>query len=170
VWTWNKKRVAGAATGAVVAAGAIAYGITQSFNINVTISSATPPWLPVANNSPPTIYADLTTEGTSNHYWYGRQSYVGFASWLTALGGTFSRASTATYLQSGVVQTAAANVPRFPTDIYGNPLGIRLTGSATNLAIHSQTFENAAWVKTGSSISTGFSPAPDGTATGGGIS
>jgi hypothetical protein len=62
----------------------------------IPISSATPPLLPVANNSPPTIYADLTTEGTSNHYWYGLQSYVGFASWLTALGGTFSRASTAT--------------------------------------------------------------------------
>jgi hypothetical protein len=128
---------------------------------NLTASVAFPSWLPTANNTYATIYADFTTSG---NYWYNGQR-ASFNAWLTALGGTYSRASTATYIAAGAVQTAIANTPRFPTDLLGNPLGIRLTGSATNLLIHSQTFSDPSWVTSASTVSDNAVTAPDGTNT-----
>lgn len=121
----------------------------------------TPSWLPLASGVAPTLFADFTTEGTSNHYWYNNASYGSFAAWNTAIGGTFSRASAAGYMQSGVYKSALSNAARFPSDINGNPTGLRLTGAGTNLLRNSQVFTGANWVKDGNTatlVASGVGP------------
>jgi len=63
---------------------------------------------------------------------------------------TFTRASSATRVNaSGLVETIASGNPRFdydPTNI-GTPLGLLIEESRTNLALWSDDFTNAAWVK-----------------------
>ena len=61
---------------------------------------------------------------------------------------TFSRADAttcATYVDSnGVIQTAAANVPRFDHDpVTGESLGLLIEESRTNLVTHSEQLNNA---------------------------
>ena len=76
---------------------------------------------------------------------------------------SFARAGSGTYTDSaGVLQTAAADVPRFDH---------RITSTTTNLAIRSEEFDNATWVQTGlnafgsGSVANAIA-APDGTVTG----
>jgi hypothetical protein len=93
-----------------------------------------PSFPPQVSGTNATIAADFA----GSQYWASAASQASFAAWLTAIGGTYSRASSATYLQGGVVKTATANTPRFPTDLGGTPQGIRLTGAGTNLVTQSQ--------------------------------
>lgn len=66
----------------------------------------------------------------------------------TTLAG-FARASTATYVDdAGVLQTAGVNVPRWERG------RLLVEGAATNLLTYSQDFSNAAWIKTGASVSS----------------
>ena len=83
---------------------------------------------PMISGTQATIAADFA----GSQYWASAASQASFAAWLTAIGGTYTRASSATYLQGGVVKTATANTPRFPTDLGGAPQGLRLTGAGTN--------------------------------------
>jgi hypothetical protein len=86
---------------------------------------------------------------------------------------TFTRGSDGTYIDaSGVIRTAGANQPRFEFDpITGASKGLLIEESRTNLALHSEDFSNAYWLKTASE--TGVAPvvtsnnatAPDGTST-----
>lgn len=72
----------------------------------------------------------------------------------------FSRASTATYLDSaGVMRTASINEARFE----GGQL--LLEGQRTNYARWSQDFANAAWQRIALTLASGTDIAPDGTAT-----
>lgn len=121
-------------------------------------------WLPTVGGVAPTIFADFTTEGGSNHYWFNGVQYAGFTAWNTAIGGTFARASTATYTKSGVVQTALSGATRFPTDGSGNPLGLRLTGAQTELCIQNRDLTQAAWTATTATVAKDQTGA-DGTAT-----
>jgi hypothetical protein len=89
----------------------------------------------------------------------------------------FTRNGTATYYDSqGVVRVAPANQPRVGTyepDANGvmQPIGLLVEEARTNLALHSEDFSNAYWLKTASG--TGVAPvatsnnatAPDGTST-----
>jgi hypothetical protein len=105
-----------------------------------------PSWLPLVQGQLPTIYADYV----GNHYWAGSQK-ADFAAWMTALGGTFTRSSSATYIDNGVVKTATANTPRFPAG-----KGLRLTGPATNLCLQSQNIGASPWyVAPNLSVSSG---------------
>ena len=95
---------------------------------------------------------------------------VGSLKGAGAIGGvldymTFSRASTATYTDaSGTVQTALANVPRI--DYSGGVCqGLLIEDSATNLLTYSDQFDNAAWTKTSSTVTTNVAIAPNGTQT-----
>jgi len=66
-----------------------------------------------------------------------------------------------------VLQTAAANVARFdhnPTT--GEALGLLVEEQRTNLVTYSSEFDNAAWMKTRSSITANTIVAPDGTLAG----
>jgi hypothetical protein len=81
---------------------------------------------------------------------------------------TFARSSTATFTGSnGLIQTAAINQARFdynPTTLA--PLGLLIEEQRTNLATYSDQFDNAAWVKTRSSITPNTIVSPDGTLNG----
>ncbi len=89
---------------------------------------------------------------------------------LTSRGLTFSRSTSGTFINAnGLVATATAGNPRFEYDTNGNPKGILIEGSATNLVYHSETFRLTAvatepyWADS-ASISRGTDTAPDGTA------
>lgn len=125
-----------------------------------------PIWLPVASGVAPTIFADFTTEGATNHYWYNGKQYAGFAAWNTALGGTYTRASAAGYTQSGIQKSALSNAARFPTDINGVPSGIRLTGAGTNVLLQSNAFGTTPWSFNNASAAQNVT-GPDGVANSG---
>ena len=105
--------------------------------------------------------AILAADFAGNQYWAAGTEQPSFTAWLSALGGTFSRASPATYLDRGMVKTAAANTPRFPTDINGAPQGIRLTGPATNLMMYSNDFVGA-WQPVNATVTASATAGPDG--------
>lgn len=81
--------------------------------------------------------------------------------------GAFERASSATYFDSsGVMQTAAIDVPRFSY----NPETLEFEGllieeQGTNLLTYSEQFDNAVWAKNNSTITANVETAPDGTVT-----
>lgn len=72
---------------------------------------------------------------------------------------TFSRSSTGTYVDGGVVKSAANNVARFEGD------GLLIEESRTNLITYSQDLSNAIWQNVDCSWGTPLVTAPDGTAT-----
>lgn len=82
---------------------------------------------------------------------------------------TFTRSTTATYYNSsGVLSTAAINVPRFTY----NPstkvsLGLLVEQSSTNSILYSQDYSSGSiWIKTNSTNTPNTITAPDGTLTG----
>ena len=80
---------------------------------------------------------------------------------------TFTRSTTATFVGSdGLIQSAAINAPRFDYDpVTLAAKGLLIEEQRTNLLIYSQQFDNAAYAKTGSTISANAATAPDGTVT-----
>ena len=74
----------------------------------------------------------------------------------------FSRASSATVVnQSGLIETVGSGTPRI--DFLGNTKGaLLLEPSRTNLITYSEDFSQSAWVKSGTSVVSGFI-SPDGT-------
>ena len=85
-------------------------------------------------------------------------------------GGYFTRDTTATYYDSaGVLRTAAINEPRIGYDpVTHAHTGFILEAAATNLLTYSEQFDNAAWPRTRSSVTTGGTSeftAPDGNTT-----
>ena len=137
--------------------------VTMCLSSNVAVPCATGG----GGSFPPNIsgtQATIAADFAGQQYWASAASQASFAAWLTAIGGTYTRASSATYLQGGVVKTAAANAPRFPTDLGGTPQGIRLTGSATNIAVPSNDFTNAAWSVQLVTITPTATAGPDGVA------
>lgn len=79
----------------------------------------------------------------------------------------FTRASAATYFDAqGVLRIAASGVPRIDHDpVTGECKGLLTEEARTNLLTYSEQFDNAAWVKTRSSIVANAAVAPDGTMT-----
>lgn len=78
---------------------------------------------------------------------------------------TFTRASSGVVLQqSGLLRTLPAGAPRLEC-VDGSSLGLLLEAGQTNLALYSEDASNAAWVKTGTTVSANATTAPDGTAT-----
>jgi hypothetical protein len=80
---------------------------------------------------------------------------------------TFTRASDATFFDaSGVLQTAAANVPRFDHDpATGASRGLLIEESRQNLLQRSEEFDNAYWTKANATVTANAVTAPDGTTT-----
>jgi hypothetical protein len=83
-------------------------------------------------------------------------------------GSEFSRASTATYINSsGLVATAAIDEPRYnydPDDLTAAPY-LLVESAATNLLTYSEQFDNAAWTKNFTTVSANLIAAPDGNVT-----
>jgi hypothetical protein len=80
---------------------------------------------------------------------------------------TFTRSTTGTYYNSsGVLTSAAINAARFdynPSNL--SPLGLLIEQSSTNIALYSEQFDNALWVKASSTVVANATTAPDGTST-----
>lgn len=96
---------------------------------------------------PPILFADFTTEGTTNNYWANSALQANFSAWLSSLSGTFTRASAASYINSsGVLTQASSGQIRFDYDpVSLTPKGILLEGSSTNVALQSNNF-NTTWI------------------------
>lgn len=78
----------------------------------------------------------------------------------------FTRSTTATYMgPGGVLATAAVNEPRFEYSAAGVYLGYLAEEARTNLALRSQDWTNAAWVKGNLTAALGQT-APDGSTNG----
>lgn len=79
---------------------------------------------------------------------------------------TFTRGSVGSYYNSsGLLVSAAINIPRFdynPTTL--DALGLLMEGGATNICLHSETFDDAVWTKLNATISANATTAPDGVA------
>ena len=126
-------------------------------------------WLPLADGVVPSIFADFTTEGGSNHYYSAGVARANFAALLSALGGTFSRGSTAYRTNaSGLLESVASNALRFDYDpVTHAAKGILLEGARTNDRLHSGDMSDAYWTARASQLV--FTPnaavAPDGTTT-----
>jgi hypothetical protein len=106
--------------------------------------------------------SSYTADGTSGLFLWGAQLEQRSA--VTAYTPTTTQPIT-NYIP--VLQTAAAGVPRFdhnPTTF--ESLGLLIEGQRTNLLTYSEQFDNAAWTKTRSSITSNTIVAPDGTLTG----
>lgn len=80
---------------------------------------------------------------------------------------TFTRSSTATYFDNnGILQTSLSGIPRFDHNpITGESLGLLIEEQRTNLLTYSEQFDNAAWIKSGATVSANATTAPDGTTT-----
>ena len=80
---------------------------------------------------------------------------------------TFTRASSATYLDSdGVLKTASTNIPRIEYDADGNRLGLLIEEQRTNLFPYSEDFSDSYWDKSNATVDSNTIIAPDGTLTG----
>jgi len=77
----------------------------------------------------------------------------------------FTRASTGTYVGAdGLVRTALPGEPRFDHNpATGESLGLLVEEARTNLLTYSEQFDNAAWYKSGSTVSPNTITSPDGT-------
>lgn len=87
---------------------------------------------------------------------------------LSTEGSPVTRASAGTYWDRlGVLQTAIADALRVtydPNDLSAAPYPM-IEAAATNLILYSAQFDNAAWVKTGVTVTANAAAAPDGTMT-----
>ncbi len=90
---------------------------------------------------------------------YDRLTISGQVLELPTKSATFTRSTTATYIdKSGILQTAAINEPRFEKE------GLLIEGQGTNLVSNSQS--TSAWRVANSTVTQAAVISPDGTATG----
>ncbi len=112
----------------------------------------------------PSLGLDFLADA-DGRYTLSGTAYNDLGSFLTAAGGSFARTSTATYYDvTGTIQTAAANVPRFDYHpVTHAARGLLIEELRTNLLIRSAEFNDASWLKTGSTVTANATTAPDGT-------
>lgn len=82
---------------------------------------------------------------------------------------TFTRSgATATRVNSaGLIESVAANTPRFDYDpVTLEPKGLLIEEARTNLLLRSEEFDSASWVKSNASVTADSTAAPDGATTG----
>lgn len=91
--------------------------------------------------------------------------YNSISEFITAVGGIFTRSSTATYFDSsGTLQIAAADTPRIDYDpATHSARGLLIEESRTNMTTYSQQLNNAAWSKSNVTVTADAITAPDGT-------
>lgn len=122
-----------------------------------------PSFLPTIGGVVPNIFADFTTEGVANQYWAGNFQESSFATWIRAISGSFTRASTASFINSsGNLAQASINAARFDYDPLAlTSRGMLREGTSTNVALQSNNFSNAVWSPNVTSI-TQNATGPDG--------
>ncbi len=114
----------------------------------------------------PSLGLDFVADA-DGRYTLNGTAYNDLASFLTAAGGSFTRASIGTYYDSaGVLQTAASGAVRFDYDpVTHAPRGLLVEDARTNLLKYSADFTAANWSKTSASMTGAAGVAPDGTTT-----
>ena len=113
--------------------------------------------------------SSLDLDFANDRYRLNGTNYTGISNFITASSATFTRSSTATYIDSnGLVATAAADVPRLTYNSHSRtPKGILIEDSSTNLITQSQNFNTGNWQKgSGTTVTSNAIMAPDGTMTG----
>jgi hypothetical protein len=125
-----------------------------------------------------TLRIGMATDGTTfSSSGSGLESYTGTDLKIAAWGAQLEQRSAVTdYTPTTtqpitnyvpVLQTVGNNVARFDHDpVTGESLGLLIEEQRTNLVLRSEEFDDAAWTKTRSSITTDTIVAPDGTLTG----
>lgn len=110
--------------------------------------------------------ANSFSTGEAVYAWHGQLEQGEFATSAIPDPTTFtSRASSGTFIGSnGLIQTAGTNVARMqynPLNLSADPF-LLLEAAATNLLLRSEEFDNAAWVKTNTTVTANSTVAPDG--------
>jgi hypothetical protein len=110
-------------------------------------------------------YPSLSMDFVGSDYILSGTHYGTLPAFLTAAGGTFTRASVGTYFDAaGTLQTATANTPRFDYDpVTHAAKGILIEEQRTNLLKHSDDLTIAGWVIYNSTLTPNAAIAPDGT-------
>lgn len=97
------------------------------------------------------VYPTMVADFANQRYWRSTSSFTtpNYSS-FSGVFESFSRASSATYTNNtGMLQTAATNAPRFTHDLVTlQPLGLLVEESQTNLVTRSESFSDTVWVKT----------------------
>lgn len=108
-------------------------------------------------------YPSLMMNFVANDYILNGVHSASLASFLSAAGGTYTRASMGTFFDSsGILQTASSDVPRFDYDpVTYVAKGLLIETSRTNYLLYSGLLSNASWVALYAAKVTGQS-APDG--------
>lgn len=108
-------------------------------------------------------YPSLAMDFSVNDYILNGAHSASLTGFLSAAGGTFTRASVGTFYDSaGVLQTASSDVPRFDYDpVTHVAKGLLIEASRTNYLLYSGLLSNGNWVALYASKVTGQS-APDG--------
>ncbi len=103
---------------------------------------------------------------SDGRYTLNGTAYNDLTSFLTATGGSFTRASIGTYFDSsGNLQTAASGVPRFDYDpVTHAAKGILIEEGRSNSITYSDQLNNAAWTKVATTVSADVATSPIGTA------
>lgn len=111
--------------------------------------------------------AALDLDFANSRYYLNGTTATDLSSFLSTAGGTFSRASSATYFDSaGVLRIAAADVPRLDYNPANRaPRGLLLEGASTNLFDQSQALSSLSMSGGTPSMTNNTTVAPDGTTT-----
>ncbi len=127
----------------------------------------TPPGTTNVKVNYPSLGMDFVYDA-DGRYTLNGTPYNDLSSFLTAAGGSFTRASIGTYFDStGTLQTAASGTPRFDYDpVTHAAKGILIEESRTNLLTKSSEFDaSSAWHAFWISVTPDTLIAPDGTST-----
>jgi len=128
----------------------VAYGVALPASRGVLTAQAAPSWLPAGK----TIFADIP----NGRYWAAGRLRPDLASWLAAVGATFSGEAGRTYTTAAnLVAAAGLDLPRI-SYVAGVP-HLLYEGATTNVLPRSNTF--ASWTVQRASVVTGVS-GPDG--------
>lgn len=136
--------------------------ITDAKGNNATLTF-TPPNTANVKVNYPSLGMDFIYD-TDGRYTVNNSVYNDLSSFLTATGGSFSRASIGTYYDStGTLQTAASGAPRFDYDPATHTAkGLLIEEQRTNYLLYSHTFSAANWSLSGTSKTLVTDTAPDG--------
>ena len=104
-------------------------------------------WGPNSAQRDPAI--SWTSDGVSGAYLWGAQLVAG--------------SNALTYIPTTTAAVYSLSIDHNPTTFA--PLGVLIEEQRTNLLTYSEQFDNAAWVKTGATVTANQSVAPDGTTT-----
>lgn len=143
-------------------------GTIQDLNGNDAILSFTVPNTSNVRVSYPSLSMDFVYDA-DGRYTVGSTVYNNPLSFLSAVGGSFTRGSVGTYFDStGTLQTASSGTPRFDYDpVTHAARGILIEEGRTNLFVRSSEIDNASWSKAGGGANIAVTPnaaiAPDGT-------